>query len=245
MKIMVLATFWFAVITASGVVTENWQMNDASGTQIPALMNSAGPGAWSGGQAHVATTNGNLRLTQGANAFRNASLPTMNVTSGIYEFNFKYSAAPIAGGDATGANAGFGLRDEGASADLFMIRLQRQGGELRLQTRIGTTNIDIYDFNATSLPDTLSVRAVVDLDADRMDLYYAIGTGSETLVADIEINDGEMDQIRLSANLSETDFGASDFVEVDFLTLTQISEPATLGLIVAMGEPSCLSAVVL
>lgn len=206
----------------SGAVLEDWQMNDTAGTQIPGLVNSAGSGAWGGGQAHIATTNGNLRFTQGANAFRNSSLTTANVTSGVFQLSFKYNAATIDGGDASGANVGFGFRDEGAGADLFLVRLQRQSSELRLQTRVGTSNTTIHDFNATSLPDTLSIRAVVDLDNDLMDLYYEIGTGGETLVADIAINDGEFDQIRLAANLTSTDFGATDFVEVDYLTLSSV-----------------------
>ena len=119
----------------------------------------------------------------------------------------------------------------GASSDLFIVRLMRWNGELRLQTRIGTTNTTIYDFNAQTLPDTLTIRAEVDLDADLLDLYYEIGTGGESVIPGIAINDGEMDGVRMIGVLNTTDFGATDFVDIDYVTLAQIPEPATLGLL--------------
>jgi hypothetical protein len=220
---------------AQAVVIEDWQMNEADGTQIPGLANAAGTGAWSGGQDHVATLGGNLRFTQGANTFRNSTLSTQNVSSGLYELRFRYEAATIEGGDATGANCGFGFRDIEGGFDLFLIRLQRQNGELRLQTRIGGNNSNIYDFDATSLPDSLAIRAEVDLDSNLMDLYYEIGTGGETLVEDISIQDGELDGIRMVGTLNDTDFGATDFVDVDYVTLSLIPEPATVTLLSVFG----------
>ena len=114
---------------AQATVIEDWQMNDANGTQIQGLTNSAGSGSWSGGQAHVTTLDGNLRFTQGGNTFRNSTLTTGNITSGLYELEVKWDAATIEGGDASGANVGFGFRDVEGVFDLFLVRIQRQNGE--------------------------------------------------------------------------------------------------------------------
>jgi len=209
---------------------EDWQMDDADGTQIEGLFNSHGIGAWSGSLANVATADGKLRFTQGSNNYRNSSLTKPNVVSGKYELDFKYAAATMAGGDATGAAVGFGLRDEGANADLFLVRVLRQNGSLLLQTRIGSSNTTYHNFNATSLPDTLTIRAVVDLDTDLMDLYYAIGSAPETLVAGIAIADGEMDQVRMVGVLNSTDFGATDFVDIDYVSLRNLNWTSASGL---------------
>lgn len=214
------------------IALEDWQMNESSGTNLSGLVNSAGSALWSGDKDNVQTDgSGNLRVTQGTDAsdnlYRNATLTQNGVTTGVYQLSFAYPAATLVGGDASGANLGFGMRDETTGVDLFLVRLQRQNSELRLQTRIGSTNTDIYDFNATSLPGELAVRAVVDLDTDRMDLYYSIGGGSEALAADIAVNDGVMDALRMAGSLNTTDFGAADFIEVDYLTLSQINESAS------------------
>ncbi|MCK4565581.1 MAG: endo-1,4-beta-xylanase, partial [Verrucomicrobia bacterium] len=210
---------------SSNRLIEDWQMNDADGTGIGGLVNSAGSGAWSGDLPNVVTASGNLRFTQGDNNYRNSSLTEANVVSGLYELAFKYSAVTMAGGDATGATVGFGLRDEGAGSDLFLVRILRQNNKLLLQTRIGTTNTTIHDFGGgvSSLPDTVGIRAVVDLDTDLMDLYYEIGTGGETLVADIAITDGEMDQVRMVGVLNAVDFGATDFVDIDYVSLRSLN----------------------
>ena len=209
---------------------EDWQMGDPGGTQIEGLFNTYGTGVWSGSLPNVATASGKLRFTQGSNSYRNSSLTKPNVVSGKYELDFKYAAATMAGGDATGAAVGFGLRDEGANADLFLVRVLRQNGVLRLQTRIGNSNATYHDFGSTSLPDTLTIRAVVDLDADLMDLYYAIGAAPETLVADIAITDGEMDQVRMVGVVNATDFGATDFVDIDYVSLRSLNWISAAGL---------------
>ena len=200
-------------------------MNDANGTGIGGLANSAGSGAWSGDLPNVVTASGNLRFTQGDNNYRNSSLTNPNVTSGLYELTFKYSAVTLAGGDSTGATVGFGLRDEGVGSDLFLVRILRQNNKLLLQTRIGMTNTTIHDFGGgvSALPDTVGIRAVVDLDSDLMDLYYEIGTGGETRVADIAIADGEMDQVRMVGVLNAVDFGATDFVNIDYVSLRSLN----------------------
>ncbi|QHI69085.1 endo-1,4-beta-xylanase [Tichowtungia aerotolerans] len=211
------------------VALEDWQMNEAAGANLSGLVNSAGSAVWSGDKENVQTDgSGNLLFSVGANSsdnlYRNSTLTQNGVTNGVYQLSFAFPSATLAGGDAAGASVGFGLRDETTSSDLFLIRLQRQNSELRLQTRIGTTNTDIYDFNATSLPGALAIRAVFDLDADLMDLYYSIDGGAEVSETDIVINDGVMDAVRMACSLNNVDFGAADFVAVDYLTLSRINE---------------------
>jgi hypothetical protein len=198
-------------------------MNDAADTPLNSLANSAGTALWNIDRPNIVSTGaGDLRFTQGDNLYSGATLTATNVTSGLYELGVKYSAATLAGGDATGATVGFGMRDD-AGFDLFLVRILRQNGTLLLQTRIGTSNITYHDFGATLLPDTLTIRAVADLDADRMDLYYAVGSDPETRVADIAITDGEMDQLRLAAVLNAVDFGATDFIDIDYVTLRSLN----------------------
>jgi hypothetical protein len=230
----------FAMVS-SGVVIENWQMNEGAGTNLSGLINSAGSAVWGGDVGNVQTDgSGNLRYTAGLNSsnnvFRNTPLTAPNITAGLYELSFSYSAVTIAGGDVTGANVGFGLRDStGGGNDLFLVRLHRQNSTLRLQTRGADGNTTLENFGTNALSGALDVRAVFNLGTDLMDVYWSLGGGAEANMSGIAINDGQMDAFRMAANLNTEDFGATDFVDVDYLKLEMIPEPGTLGLMGVAG----------
>jgi len=230
-------------LAATADVIESWQFNEAAGTMFTGLTNAVGTASWGGNKNNVATTGpggtpaGALEYTQGTsssdNVFRNATLTNPNQTNGIFQLDFKYLTADLSEGDATGANVGFGMRDS-TGTELFMVRLQKQNSTLRLQTRIDGSNADLVNFGVDILADTLTVRAVTDLDNRLLDVYYTIGTGSEqtgVIGADIGFNPAlEFDEVRMTANLNTNDFGANDVITVDYLTISQIPEPASVAL---------------
>ena len=135
----------------SAAPIEQWLFEETAGTQFSGLANSAGTAAFTGDLANATTDgSGNLAVTIGGDIFRNATLTTKDVTTGKYELAFAIPTATIAGGDASGANCGFGLRDE-TGTDLFLIRLQRQSSVIRLEYRTGTTTL-LENFSATASP---------------------------------------------------------------------------------------------
>ncbi|VGO19613.1 PEP-CTERM sorting domain-containing protein [Pontiella sulfatireligans] len=225
---------------AHAATIENWQMNDDPGTDLKDLNNSAGTAKW-----YVARTNlqtdgsGNLHITQGANLFNGANLSTTDVTSGIYELAVTYSAADMTDGDIAGGSVGFSFRHDSAVVaerhDLAIIKLVKRNGELRLEALGSGPAVTLYDFNATVLPDTLAVRAVLNLDTDLVDVYYSIGGAAEVSTLGIAASDGELDQVRTAFQVVSPDFGATSYVDVDQVTLSVIPEPATLGLIALSG----------
>ena len=219
---------------------ENWQFGDSSGTQFSGITNDAGSATFSGDVSNI-TTNGSgaLAYSQGPNVFRNANLTSPNQSTGIFQIEFSILAADLSGGDVTGANLGFGFRDE-TNTDLFLIRLHKQNDLLRLQTRISSTNTDVVNFNSDVLPSPLNVRAVVNLDTDMMDLFYTVGGGAEQSGGTFATVDAEFDQVRLLSNTNSTDWGATDFATVDFLTITAVPEPSSACVLMLAASMTCV-----
>jgi MYXO-CTERM domain-containing protein len=221
-----------APVISSGAVIELWNFDDAAGTQFSSLTNSAGTASWGGDDPDVVTDGaGNLVFSQGTeanpdNVFRNATLGSPNVTTGLYAMEWSFTAATLATGDGAGANVGFGMRDEGGS-DLFLVRLHLQSSTLRLQHRVGTTNTTLENFGVTTLSD-LFVRVVADLDADTFDVYWQLGADPmQSSLGNAMSGTGlDFDEVRLAANTNVTDWGATDLVEVDYLSVEAVPEPS-------------------
>ena len=214
--------------TASAALLESWQFNETAGTQFGGLVNAAGSATFPNSKPQVATDGaGALAFSQGSsasdNVFRAATLSVPNQSAGIFELEFSILAADLSGGGATGANVGFGMRESDSNADLFLIRLHKQSGSLKLQARTSISNVTLNNFGVDALiaSDTpLLVRAVADLTNDLLDVYYTLGTGTEQSVLDIAIPDLEFDEIRLVSNTNSDDWGASDIVTVDYLNIS-------------------------
>lgn len=224
----------------AATILEDWQFSEEIGTQFSGLVNSAGSAKFSGDKAQVTTDgSGALGYTIGSatndNVFRNATLTNPNVTSGQYELNWTILSATMAGGDASGANVSFGMRDGGVNSDLFIVRLQRQNDRLLLQTRVGTNNTVLDNFGSaiTTLPDALAIRVVADFDADTFDVFWTLGAGAESSATGIAFSAPglEFDQVRLTANTNTNDWGVTDSVKIDFLTLSVVPEPGTTSLL--------------
>ncbi|MBL7077084.1 MAG: sulfatase-like hydrolase/transferase [Kiritimatiellae bacterium] len=208
---------------------EAWVFNtEADGTLFTGLSNSgdSAAAAWSSDVSHATVTNNALRFSQGANVYRNSTTPggaAANATNGVFELSWAYTDANVDSADVAGANAGFGIRSGGT--DLFMVRLQRQNSELRLQTRVNTTNTDLHDFNATAAAN-VDVRVVFDLDSDTFDVYMNNDGAGETLVGDdidMAITGGQLDNIRMIASVASPNFDADDYIEVDDLRLNALT----------------------
>jgi hypothetical protein len=227
-----LLLFGVAVTSHAALVPiEDWQFNDDSGTQFSGLVNDAGSASWGGNTANAtADGDGNLQFTVGADAgdniFRNATLTNPDQSSGVFELAFEYAGVTLAGGDATGANVGFGMRDSSTNSDLFLVRVQKQNGTLRLQTRISGTNTNLENFGVDTLTDPLAVRAVADLDTGLLDVYWTLGANPEQSSLGIAMAAGEFDLVRLIANTNSTDWGTADIVDVNYLTVSTIPEPS-------------------
>lgn len=209
------------------VVIEQWLFEETAGTQFSGLINSAGSASFSGDKSNVtADGSGNLAFAVGAdatdNVFRNATLTTAGRTSGVFEMEWTYSAADLGGGDAGGANVGFGFRDSGGN-DLFNVRLHKQSGTLRLQTRVAGSNVDLENFGGTTVAD-LRVKVVADLDARTFDVFWQVGAGPELSTTGIAMDPAGLtfDDIRMLANTNTDDWGPSDSVSVADLTLSEM-----------------------
>lgn len=202
----------------------DFQLDDPAGTTLPNLTDDGSPtSSFTNGPANVVTDGtGFLVLTTGSNAFV-PTTPELNLTTGTYTLEFEFLDATIDSGTSA-PQVKFGLRDSGGT-ELFRVGLDKQAGDLRLELNIGATVVELVNFNATSFTGPLNVRAVLNLDTEDLDIFWTGAANGSSL--DNVALDGELDQVRLSANLQF--LGATDEVKVDFVTL--VPEPASLALV--------------
>ena len=222
-----------AQVSQAATVLEDWQMNDANGTTLSNLSNSAGSATFAN-DATNATANGSgdLHITPGANIFRTSNLTTTNVSSGTFQLEFNFSSVNFQSGDTTGANVSFGIRDTTTNTDLFLARVQKQNNKYLLQTRVSSTNTTVADFGTTvgtNLND-LNVRVVFNLDTDKADVFWSLAGAAESSHTDIAINNLEMDAFRFAANTNTTDLGTGE-TSVDFVTISAVPEPSSTALL--------------
>jgi len=226
-----MAKMQFAVVDDAPPPTptllEHWLFDDVVGTNFSGLAKEAGSAAFGGNVDHVETDGvGNLLFTQGEDAsdnlFRNATLTAPGQTTGRFQLEWTYSSATLNGGDASGANVGFGFRAADGT-DLFNVRLHRQSSELRLQHRVGSSNTDVFDFNTTTLTD-LRIRVVANLDTDTFDIHWSLDGGAEQSATAIAMvaSDLVFDDIRMFSNTNTTDWGANDSVAISELKLSAL-----------------------
>lgn len=217
---------------APAVAIEDFQFTN-DGRSLNDVANDAGTANLGGAADNALTSGGSLVFSQGADAsdtiFRNSPLTNPNQDSGQFLMEWEYSSATLAGGDLTGANVGFGMRDEVTNSDLFLVRLQRQNGTLRLQHRVGSTNTDLENFNVDTLSEPLYVRVLADLESDTFHVFWQLGDGIGQCAVDIPMSapDLEFDWIRVAASTGSDDWGATDEVAVNYLTIRDLSVVAT------------------
>ena len=205
---------------------EAWEFNDAAATDLASASNSIGTASFT--QSTNTATNGAGLLVASqdtSNFFRDAanlSVPTGSTNTGTYQLEFKIASADLSSGDISGANIGFGFRDSVAAQDIFLIRLQKQGGRLYLSTRIDNVSSNLVDFgaNVTTLSN-LTVRCSIDLDSDQAEVFYSIDTLPESSAGTVALSatGTTWDRLRYVSNANSTDWGATDSVEIDYLRI--------------------------
>lgn len=227
-------------LPADAAIIEDYQLNDAIGAGLADVVNGADATGQLGGNADNVATNGagSLVFTQGIdagdNVFRN-STPSRGISTGSILFSTAFDSANLS--DATGGttNVGFGIR--GAGNNDVLIRLSEQGsGDVQLQARFanaggGNTNENLVNLGS-GLLGPIEVEALLNFDDDTLNIIYDIGGGPIAAGPFPLRADQDFDSLRLAVNTNNADFGATDFVNVDYLTVqTVIPEPASLALL--------------
>jgi len=223
-----------------GTDIDVWEFNDADGTRLDAAAKAAGSSVFTT-SATPTIQSGNLRFAQGAatgSIFRNATIASGlrvlgNSNSGTVEMSFRITSADLSGGannSASPAYIGVGTRGKDAlngNSDPIQIRLQESSGNLILQAR-GASTSTCRTFTGLSLTQPLEVRVVMDLFAKTATVYSKSGTEAEAnhgAYAFTAATDS-WDTYRMSSLNNSTDWGATDFVDVDYLRFKELTYPA-------------------
>jgi hypothetical protein len=255
-KIMALIVLLVAGSYAE--ILEDWQFDDANGTALNVVANDGTTGtAFNFGGPR--TQNGNLNIGDTTfyswdpgtgQTYRSASFAAR--TTGQYVFEFVVADWDLAGTDGIGTvNNGvkfnFGSAANG-SAQLEFEVAQDPSNDIRVRSQNSNNgNLSGTDaqnqLGALNLTNTASVtvQLLADLDTGAWSTQVDAGSGFVDLVTD-GTGMTSIDRIQLVVDASNGtwEYGgvggtATEFVMIDSVTLTQIPEPATLGLIAAFG----------
>jgi len=236
-KITIMISLIFsALMFAQAGLIEEFKMDDPAGTTLNALVNSAGTGQWNVSDRgdYIKTDGvGNLVLTAGDNLYnggRNWSFK--DAGTGKYELTVRFSGVDYSSG-SNGSLCGFNLRDA-SNADIVGISVARFSDKLRLRVKDRDTYNLLKVFDSSATDASIQVRSVVDLDTDTMDVFYSIDGGAEEELSGLPtISGGILDHLTL--NFKGDVMGPTDFVKVDYVSVSQIPEPATFSLFSIIG----------
>jgi iduronate 2-sulfatase len=183
-------TFKLQVTVRAEAILHNFQFADPDGTTLDGLVDSGGAASFTGSDAWVRTDSGELLISDAdgeGNIFSSGTPTPIETNTGVFDLEFSILSADLTG-SSNGANFGFGIRDDtqavSSEKDIALVRIQHQGGELQLQSRMDGANETHYQFGTESIAD-VGVRARVTLngsDPGLVELYLTIGAGSEQLV---------------------------------------------------------------
>ncbi|MDF7824061.1 hypothetical protein P4B35_08560 [Pontiellaceae bacterium B12227] len=211
---------------------EEWTFDhEPNGTLFEGLTNTApdpfGLGAWSGDKDQAFVSNGVLRFEQGSsdtdNVYRNSTLSQSGITNGQFQLSWVFTDADVSSSTNNGYNCGFGLRDNTLNQDAFLLRLQKLGDKLRMETRVGNSNTAFKFLGTNVLEEALAVRVVADYDSDTFDVFYTQGGGVEKVATNgmsMYASNMTLDGIRMVAVTETNAWGPTDFFEVDDLQLS-------------------------
>jgi arylsulfatase A-like enzyme len=228
-------------LSPTKTLVDDWEFDDADGTQIRNCVNSA-PGTTlkfssgttpmtSGSSLYVVTTG-----ATGTNTFRTTGTVSPGAKTlgdsgaGIYEMTIRFASANLSGGDTDGAYAGAAMRytttPSSGSADLFGIRLQEVAGNLQLQLRNAGSS-EIYTFVGNTLSSPATVRAEADLVNKIVTVYYDVGSG-EVKKGTYPLDPAALiwNDYRIAAFNNSIDFGNADFITIDYLQIRRLVYPA-------------------
>lgn len=215
-------------------VLDEWWFDDVNATPITEATNRTGTTSFTGASPGVATDGGGRLVIQqhpsavnpGSGVFLNSGPLTFGSrTGGVYELDWTIVSASLESGDPNGATVGFGLKDSGANADLFRIRLNKTVGGLAVSTFIDGQYTAISNFTGVfTLPAPLRLRSVIDLEADVADVYLTLGGDPERFMQQVALstNGSRWDQSTFLAVNNATDWGAADTLVIEAVTYRKV-----------------------
>lgn len=240
-------------------ILEDWQFDDANNTALNAVANDGTVGtSWSFGGPRTQAGNLNIGDTKyykwdvgTAQTFRNASFA--DLTSGQITFEFVIADWDLAGTDGlgtTGNGIKFNVGGTTGTMQLEFEVAQAPGTDIRVRSQ-NSNNGSLSGTDAQNqlgglnLTNTASVTVQLLADLDTGAWSTRVDAGSDGSWADL-VTDGagmaSINKIQLVADGGSAgwEYGgvagtATEFVMIDSVTMTQIPEPATLGLVAVFG----------
>jgi hypothetical protein len=229
-----LASVGLATVGSAEVLLD-YQFNDANGTEfqnasysgvgLTATFDKDGNDEW-------ITTNGALRVVQTPG--RSVSRWELNntVTSGVITIDMAVTGYDLSGiaiqddfrnavEDQSGKAGEIGFRHATNST----VAVRSYGGGINSQSAdMATSGSSVY------------MRTILDLDVQEASAYYSFDGLAWTAITENNSMDLTGSVYRVRMLYDTDDMAASDYLDVDYLTVTHtIPEPATLGLLAVMG----------
>lgn len=257
---LILAGVLVVAGSRADTILLNWQFDDANGTQLNSANNGGTLGsAWNFGGPQV--QNGSLNIgdanffkwNPGTNTtFRSTSFS--DITSGEIVFEFVIADWNLAGTDGLGTvNNGikFNFGDtQNGSAQLEFEVAQSGSNDIRVRSQNSNNgNLSGTDaqnqLGGLNLTNTASVTVQLLANLDTGNWSSRVDAGSDGSFVDL-VTDGtgmtSIDRIQLIVDASNGtwEYGGvggttTEFVKIDSVSLTQVPEPATIGLIALFG----------
>ncbi|VGO17490.1 hypothetical protein PDESU_06086 [Pontiella desulfatans] len=251
-------TAMLLVAVSNADVLEDWQFNDANGTALNSVNNSGSVGSsWNFGGPQTQAGSLNIgdanyfKFNPGSGqTYRTADFAQR--TSGQYIFEFVIADWDLAGTDGIGTvNNGikfnFGSATNG-SAQLEFEVAQSGSNDIRVRSQNSNNGTlsgtdSQHQLGGLNLTNTSSVtvQLLADLDtgvwSTRVDYN---GSWADLVTDGTGMTSIDRIQLVVDASNGTWEYGgiggtATEFIKIDSVSLTQIPEPATLGMIAVFG----------
>lgn len=223
-------------LAPSDEVVEQWDFDDAAGTQLENATSLNGT-VFTGSTSDKVATNGagQLLLQQDTtNHFRTSTtLPGTPFTTGRFALEIEVDSIDLTNSE-NGANFGFSLRDS-QDIDFGNIRLRKNAGTLVLENRIGSSNERLYDFNqggpAVTQASDLLIVAVLDLDARTWSGTLTIGGGAPIVLPAFAADPtatGGLALTRFQGNQDGANWASGDTALIERVTIRRLTGEVSL-----------------
>ena len=201
--------------TSPNEVLENWAFNDASGTPLDEVDNSAGEAVWST-DAFSTDGSGNLVIANGGDAWWQSASLEKTLPPGIFEVKWHISSMDLSHSSATD-NCGV-MFDLG---DSMNVRVLANGSDNLALTVVGGPDgwKRLRVFSGRTLSD-LTIRTVYDTVHTNAVVYSKLGNEPEQKSVTYSINAGDIAQLK--AHFLAGKMTTSDYAKIDYLTLTML-----------------------
>ncbi len=228
---MMVAVVTGLVMSASAGLLESWEMNDASGTALNNVANTGSIGSsWNWGDY---TTDGSGNLTVVGDSGTN----TRKAPADHY-------ATALAGSDTYSLVVDFGAwnMDALSLGDTWNLKLNDSSNVMianvifhvdsasTVRIRMASANSNYRNFSY-SLAEATGISAKIDLNIAGGTSEYFINDASQNTFSGLSMNG--ISQFLMGKGGSWTTAASS--LDIDAVSLSVIPEPATLGMVAAMG----------